>query len=185
MSKIKVQYDLSGIEGLCLVTPKFYEDNRGCLFEAYNRNEFFLEGLTADFLQDNQAISKKGVLRGFGVNFKHPQAKLVRVLTGSIYDVVIDLRKRSKTFMKWFEVKLSSENAQQLYIPEGFAHAYLALEESCVLFKVSTNYVPGEEIGFAWNSAAFNINWPRDSVAKFVLSDIDKNNPEFSVTMVR
>lgn len=185
MEKIKVHKDLSGIQGLCLIEPKILTDNRGYLFEAYNRKEFHSKGLITEFIQDNEASSRKGVLRGFGINIKNPQAKLVRVLSGLIFDVVIDLRKESDTFMKWFGIKLSSENHKQLYIPEGFAHAYLALEDAVVLFKVSTHHVSGDEIGFAWDSEIFNISWPTDGIDEIILSNTDRDNHKFEISMVR
>ena len=119
MGKIIVQRDVFGIQGLCVIEPKMFEDNRGYLFEAYNESDFFEAGLDFHFVQDNEVHSKKGVLRGCHVNRKHPQGKLVRVLSGIIFDVVIDLRKGSSTFKKWCGIKLSSKNKKQLYIPEG------------------------------------------------------------------
>lgn len=183
MSKIKVHRDFNGIKGLCVVEPVIYEDNRGYLFEAFNEKNFRDLGLDMHFVQDNEAYSKSGVLRGFGINHKTPQGKLVRVFRGKIYDVVIDLRKDSSTFMQWSGTELSEENHRQLYIPEGFAHAYLALTDAHVLFKVTTHYVPGNETGFAWNSKAFNIEWPLQNV-KPILSATDKNNPEFTTLML-
>jgi len=183
MNQIRVQRDIGGIQGLCIIEPQIFKDKRGYLFEAYNDKAFHRENLNTHFVQDNEAYSQKGVLRGFGINIKNPQVKLVRVLSGKIFDVVIDLRPKSKTFMKWFAIELSSDNKQQLYIPEGFAHAYLALKDSNVLFKVTTHYVMGSEVGFAWNSSAFDINWPMDE-AEIILSDRDKNNPEFSRSIV-
>ncbi len=129
------------------------------------------------FIQDNEVYSNKGVLRGFHVNRRHPQAKLVRTIYGSIYDVVIDLRKDSHTYKKWFGITLSSENKKQLYIPEGFAHAYIALEDSIIQFKVTTHYVLGDELGFAWNSKCFDISWP---VMQVIQNETDSNSPDFS-----
>lgn len=184
MGQIKVYADVGGIEGLCLLEPRLFKDNRGYLFEAFNKKELLNAGLDLDFVQDNEAYSKKGTLRGFGISIKSPQGKLIRVIGGKIYDVVIDLRKNSNTFLKSYTVILSSENYRQLYIPEGFAHAYYALEDSVVLFKVTTHFVPGGEIGFAWNSKIFSIDWPIANCNTLIMSDIDRNNPEFNISML-
>ena len=117
------------------------------------------------------------------MNTKIPQAKLVRVISGKIYDVTIDLRPESMTFMKCFCIELSSENKKQLYIPEGFGHAYLALEDSEVLFKVSSHFIPGDEVGFAWNSKVFDVKWPIP-MEEMIFSDKDRDNPEFNIAMV-
>lgn len=183
MGKINVLRDISGIKGLCIIEFPVFTDRRGYLYEAYNDEDFFKSGLNAKFVQDNQAFSKKGVLRGFGVNTKVPQAKLIRVLSGKIFDVVIDLRPDSETFMKWFSTELSDITRKQLYIPQGFGHAYLALEDSEVLFKVTSHYIPGDEVGFAWNSKIFGIAWPLNE-EDMIFSDKDRANPEFSKSMV-
>lgn len=180
MGNFKIQCDYKGIRGLCLLKPQTYHDNRGYFFEAYSEKD--LSFLDKHFVQDNQTYSKAGVLRGFGINIKKPQAKLIRVLSGKIFDVVIDLRKNSSTYLKWSGIELSKENGWQLYIPEGFAHAYLALEDSEVLFKVTTHYIAGNEVGFAWDSKSFSIDWPLSGEP--ILGDRDKNNPEFQETML-
>lgn len=177
MGKIQVTRNIGGIEGLHIIEPKVFNDTRGYLMEAYNDSDFQEEGLTYKFIQDNEAFSKKGVLRGFHVNRNHPQAKLIRVVSGEIYDVVIDLRKDSKTYKKWVGVCLSSDNKKQLYIPEGFGHAYQAVEDSVVNFKVTTHWIAGDEIGFAWNSKDFDINWP---IEEPIHNDSDRKSPDFS-----
>lgn len=177
MSKISVIRDVNGINGLCVVEPKVFSDNRGFLMESYNEKEFAEEGLTAKFVQDNEAFSRKGVLRGFHVNSNHPQGKLIRVLDGAIFDVAVDLRVTSMTYKKWFGIKLSAENRKQLYIPEGFGHGYLALTDARILFKVTTHWIAGDEIGFAWNSEEFNIDWP---IKKPIQNESDRNSPNFS-----
>lgn len=148
------------IDSLYIIEPIIFKDNRECFFESYNKAEFFRKGLNYTFVQDNEVVSKKDVLRGMHVNIKHPQAKLVRVLKGKILDVVIDLRKESKTYMKCFSALLSDENKKQLYIPEGMGHGYLAMEDSQIQFKVTTHYTPNDEIAFAWNSEDIYIKWP-------------------------
>ena len=183
MSEIIVQYNVEGIKDLCIIKPKVYYDQRGYLYESYNLKMFKKRGLDVSFVQDNEAFSKEGTLRGFGINVKNPQAKLVRVMSGEIFDVVIDLRPESNTFLKYYSIVLSSENKKQLYIPRGFAHAYLALKDSVVLFKVTTHYVSGDEVNFAWNSPIFDIEWPIGD-RELILSDTDKSSPEFRRSMV-
>lgn len=149
----------TNIEGLFVIEPTVFTDSRGDLFEAYNDEIYACHNLSLKFVQDNEVTSKKGVLRGMHVNVKHPQGKLVRVLDGEILDVVIDLRKESPTYMSCYSIALSNENKKQLYIPEGIGHGYLALQDSRVLFKTTTHYIPGDELGFAWNSSVINVNW--------------------------
>ncbi|SNU06269.1 dTDP-4-dehydrorhamnose 3,5-epimerase [Lachnospiraceae bacterium] len=181
MGKIDVIHNVGGLKGLTIIIPKAYEDNRGYLMESFNNDDLAQIGITDSFVQDNEAFSKKDVLRGFHVNRSHPQAKLIRVLDGEIYDVVIDLRSESKTYKKWYGIILSSENKKQLYIPEGFGHGYLALSDARVLFKVTTHWVAGDEISFAWNSNEFEINWP---VWNPIQNDNDRNSPDFSTLII-
>ena len=147
------------INGLFVIEPTIFSDNRGYLFEAYNEQVFFAHELNSKFVQDNEVNTKKNVLRGMHVNIKHPQGKLIRVLNGAILDVVIDLRKGSSTYMTCYSIVLSNENKKQLYIPEGLGHGYLALCDSRVLFKTTTHYIPDDELGFAWNSEAISVDW--------------------------
>lgn len=157
MADIKVTN--TTIDGLFVIEPTIFSDNRGDLFEAYNDEVFASHNLELKFVQDNEVNSKKGVLRGMHVNIKHPQGKLIRVLDGEILDVVIDLRKESLTYMSCYSILLSSVNKKQLYIPEGMGHGYLTLQDSRILFKTTTHYIPGDELGFAWNSKAVTVDW--------------------------
>lgn len=157
MADIKVTK--TNIDGLVVVEPTIFSDNRGDLFEAYNDEVFASYNLDLKFVQDIEVNSKKGVLRGMHVNVKHPQGKLIRVLDGEILDVVIDLRKESPTYMSCYSIVLSNENKKQLYIPEGLGHGYLALQDSRVLFKTTTHYIPGDELGFSWSSKAITVDW--------------------------
>ena len=175
MGKITVQSNIDGIQGLTVIIPKMFEDNRGYLTETFNHSEMVEAGILSVFVQDNEAFSKKGVLRGFHVNRNHPQAKLVRVLDGEIYDV--DLRKGSFTYKKWYGIRLSSDNRKQLYIPEGFGHAYQAVTDARIIFKVTTHWIAGDEAGFAWNSEEFDIDWP---IKNPIQNDSDRNSPDFS-----
>lgn len=157
MADIKVTS--TNIEGLFIIEPTVFSDNRGDLFESYNDEVFAANGLDMRFVQDNESSSKQNVLRGMHVNVKHPQGKLIRVLDGEILDVVIDLRKDSTTYMSCYSILLSNDNKKQLYIPEGMGHGYLALKDARILFKTTTHYIPGDEMGFAWDSKAITIDW--------------------------
>ena len=150
MSKIKVTRDLEGIKDLCLIETKTFIDGRGSFTEIFNEKELREAGIWDDFVQDNLVYTYKGVVRGFHVNLVRPQAKLIRVLAGKILDVVIDYREDSETYLKRFEIDLDGDSNKMLYIPEKFAHAYKALKDSVVVFKVTTHFVPGEEIEITW-----------------------------------
>lgn len=176
MNELKIQHNVGGIEGLCLIEPALFIGND---LETYNKECFFNSGLDLIFVQDNEVHSKKGVLRGCHVNVKNPQGKLIRTVNGMIYDVVIDLRKGSKTYKKWYGVFLSSKNRKQLYIPKGMGHGYLAVSDADVHFKVTSHYVPNDEIGFAWNSLELGIEWPNIGM-EYIFNDKDKANLDFS-----
>lgn len=163
------------VDGSFIVKPIMFEDDRGSFFETYNDKVFNHHGLNLHFVQDNEVTSKKNVLRGMHVNVKHPQGKLIRVLDGKILDVVIDLRKSSATYMKCYSLELSAENKMQLFIPEGIGHGYLALSDARILFKTTTHYIPNDEIGFAWNSKALDVNWP---ISAPILNDRDRMSPD-------
>lgn len=175
MADIKVTN--TNIDGLLVIEPTIFSDNRGDLFEAYNDEVFSSQGLNIKFVQDNEVSSKKDVLRGMHVNVKHPQGKLIRVLDGEILDVVIDLRRNSPTYMTCYSIVLSNVNKKQLYIPEGMGHGYLALQYSRVLFKTTTHYIPGDELGFAWNSKAVTVDW---GVKEPIQNDRDKSSKDLS-----
>ena len=129
MGKITVQKNVGGIEGLCVIEPKVFGDNRGYFVETYNKNDMLEEGLDMESVPDNQSSSSKGVLRGLHFQKHFPQGKLVRVTKGRVFDVAVDLRKESKTYGKWFGVELTEDNFKQFYIPEGFAHGFLVLSD--------------------------------------------------------
>ena len=149
------------IDGLYIIEPKVFGDNRGYFMETYNLNDFKENGLNMIFVQDNQSCSKKGVLRGLHFQKQFPQGKLVRVIKGRVFDVAVDLRKGSKTYGKWYGLELSAENKKQFYISEGFAHGFLVLsDEAEFCYKVTDFYHPGDEGGLAWNDPAIGIKWP-------------------------
>ena len=169
----------TNIKGLYVIEPKVFGDERGYFLEEYNKNEFDNNGLNYCFVQDNRSKSKKGVLRGLHFQKKHPQAKLVTVIEGEVFDVAVDLRKGSKTFGSYFSVILSDKNKKMFMIPKGFAHGFLVLSKTAVLaYKCDDFYHPEDEGGIAWNDPTLNINWP--SYKKVVLSSKDKALPFLS-----
>lgn len=161
MGQIKVQKNVGGIKGLCIIEPTVHGDSRGYFMETYNKNDMAEAGLTMEFVQDNQSSSSKGVLRGLHFQKQHPQGKLVRVIRGVVFDVVVDLRINSETYGKWFGEILSAENNKQFYIPEGFAHGFLVLSDMAEFcYKCTDFYRPGDEGGLAWNDPEIGIEWP-------------------------
>lgn len=158
MGQIKVTK--APIEGLYVIEPAVHGDNRGYFMETYNQRDMEEAGLTMNFVQDNQSMSVKGVLRGLHFQKQFPQGKLVRVIKGRVFDVAVDLRKNSSTYGKWFGVELSEENKKQFYVSEGFAHGYLTLSEVAEFcYKVTDFYHPGDEGGLAWNDPSIGIDW--------------------------
>lgn len=166
----------TSMEGLYIIEPKVFKDSRGYFMESYSKREFFENGLTMEFVQDNESYSTKGVLRGLHFQSKHSQGKLVRVITGEIYDVAVDLRPDSPTYLKWEGVYLSGENKTQFYIPEGFAHGFLVLSDEVVFnYKCTDFYHPEYDGGIRWNDKTIGVKWPLDKIEEVILSDKDKN----------
>lgn len=167
------------IEGVIIVEPTVFGDHRGYFMETYQENAFKEAGILSDFVQDNQSKSRKGVLRGLHFQNKYPQAKLVRVIKGEVFDVAVDFRKDSKTYGKWVGVVLSEENKRQFYIPRGFAHGFLVLsDEAEFVYKCDDFYHPEDEGGVMWNDADIGIQWP-DIDTEILLSEKDKKHPTF------
>ncbi|MBE5939159.1 MAG: dTDP-4-dehydrorhamnose 3,5-epimerase [Lachnospiraceae bacterium] len=149
------------IEGLYIIEPAVHGDNRGYFMETYNKRDMEEAGLNMNFVQDNQSMSVKGVLRGLHFQKEFPQGKLVRVIKGRVFDVAVDLRSGSATYGQWYGVELSEENKKQFYISEGFAHGFLVLsDEAEFCYKVTDFYHPGDEGGLAWNDPEIGITWP-------------------------
>lgn len=171
----------TGIEGLKIIQPKKYEDHRGYFFESFNKSEYEKAGIHANWVQDNQSKSMYGVIRGLHYQVSpHAQAKLVRVLSGLIYDVAVDIRKDSPTFGQWHGLEISNENNLVFYIPEGFAHGFSVLsEEATVLYKCSVLYNPKAERGILFNDTMLGIDWCIPA-GKMILTGRDKAFPEFS-----
>lgn len=167
------------IEGLIIIEPKVFEDERGYFFESYNKNEFKENGITSNFIQDNQSLSQKGVLRG--LHFQRPpyaQAKLIRVIQGSVLDVVVDLRKKSSTYGKHLSIILSSQNKKIFFIPEGFAHGFLTLEDNTIFsYKCSNFYNTTSEDAILWNDESLSIDW---KVKNPILSEKDNLAQKFN-----
>ena len=175
----KFQFIKTDIEGLYVIEPTVFGDNRGYFMETYNYNEFKEAGLSMAFVQDNQSKSKKGVLRGLHFQTKNSQGKLVRVIKGEVFDVAVDIREGSKTFGKWYGVILSEENKRQFYIPEGFAHGFLVTsEEAEFVYKCTNFYDPSSEGGLFWNDEDIGIQWPISDGMEILLSEKDKKQPK-------
>ena len=149
------------IEGLYIIEPKVHGDSRGYFMETYNQNDMREAGLDMVFVQDNQSMSVKGVLRGLHYQINYPQGKLVRVVKGRVFDVAVDMRPGSATYGKWYGVELTEDNKKQFYISEGFAHGFLVLSDTAEFcYKVTDFYHPNDEGGLAWNDPAIGIQWP-------------------------
>lgn len=156
-----VKVSPTSIEGLYVVEPRVFVDTRGYFVETFNQRDLHEQGLDAHFVQDNESFSMKGVLRGLHFQKRRPQCKLVRVVSGVVFDVAVDLRPDSPSYKGWFGLELSSANHKQLYIPEGFAHGFLVMSESAILsYKVGDFYNPHDEGGIAWNDPEIGVAWP-------------------------
>lgn len=169
-------FSKTNIEGLIIVDPIVFEDNRGYFYESYKQKDFQAAGLNYTFVQDNQSSSRKGVLRGLHFQIEHPQAKLVRVLRGEVFDVAVDLRKNSDTYGRWKGVFLSEKNHRQLMIPRGFAHGFLVMSDYAEFaYKCDDYYHPNDEGGIIWNDPEIAIDWP--IVDDLIFSEKDKRFP--------
>ena len=163
------------IEGLYVIEPTVFKDERGYFVETYNQNDMKEAGLDMVFVQDNQSMSTRGVLRGLHFQKQFPQGKLVRVVRGKVFDVAVDLRSDSKTYGKWFGVELSAENMKQFCIPEGFAHGFLVLsDEAEFCYKCTDFYHPGDEGGLAWNDPEIGVEWPLEEGVDLIISEKDQ-----------
>ena len=162
MGQITVEKNVAGIEGLCVITPAVHGDNRGYFMETYSQRDMEEAGLNMVFVQDNQSMSTKGVLRGLHFQKHYPQTKLVRVIKGSVFDVAVDLRADSATYGKWYGIVLTEENKKQFLIPKGFAHGFLVLSDTAEFcYKCDDFYHPNDEGGLAWNDPEIGVVWPQ------------------------
>ena len=171
----KITVTTCDIEGLRVIEPKVFYDERGYFVETYNYNDMKEAGMDMVFVQDNQSKSSKGVLRGLHYQKQFPQGKLVRVVVGEVFDVAVDLRQSSKTYGKWYGVLLSAENKKQFYIPEGFAHGFVVLSDVAEFcYKCTDFYHPGDEAGIAWNDPDIGVEWPIPEGMELIISDKDQ-----------
>lgn len=165
----------TSLEGLFIIEPDVFKDDRGFFMETYHHNRYTASGIHRNFVQDNISFSVKGTLRGLHFQVKHSQAKLVQVITGEIFDAVVDIRPGSVTFGQWAGFDLSEHNKRQLFIPEGFAHGFCVLSEIALcLYKCSDHYNPDDEGGILWSDPAIGIDWP---VKNPIVSEKDMNYP--------
>ena len=163
----------TSIDGVKIIDVKSYSDDRGYFMETYKREDFIVGGIDSVFVQDNQSSSKKGVLRGLHFQHSYPQAKLVRVISGEVFDVAVDLRSGSKTYGKWEGVVLSAKNHRQFFIPRGFAHGFLVLTDTAEFcYKCDEIYHPDDEAGLLWSDPDIDIIWPVLD-CDFIMSDKD------------
>ncbi len=171
----KITVETCEIEGLKVITPAVFGDERGYFMETYNLNDYKEAGLDMEFVQDNQSMSKKGVLRGLHFQINFPQDKLVRVVSGEVFDVAVDLREGSKTYGKWFGVVLSAENKKQFFIPKNFAHGFVVLSDTAEFaYKCTDFYHPNDEGGLAWNDPEIGVKWPIPADMQLIISDKDQ-----------
>jgi dTDP-4-dehydrorhamnose 3,5-epimerase len=176
-------FNKTEIDGVVIIEPVIFEDNRGYFMETYNYAEFKAAGIDNIFVQDNQSKSKKGVLRGLHFQKKYPQAKLIRIISGEVFDVAVDIRRNSPTFGKWIGTILSAENKKQIFIPKGFAHGFVVLSDEAEFFyKCDEFYHPEDEDGIIWNDETIGIKWPE--VEKIVLGKKDAKNRVFKDEML-
>ena len=169
------------IDGVILVSCKSYGDERGAFMETYKRPDFVAGGIDADFVQDNQSTSVKGVLRGLHFQIRHPQAKLVRVVEGKVFDVAVDLRPNSATFGRWTGVVLSAGDNRQFFIPRGFAHGFYVMSDHATFaYKCDDTYHPHDEGGICWDDPTIAINWPLDPSCELILSEKDQRHESFA-----
>jgi dTDP-4-dehydrorhamnose 3,5-epimerase len=170
----------SSLPDIFFIEPKIFSDSRGFFFVSYSRRDMEILGIRDDFVQDNQSCSAKGVVRGLHFQSRHPQGKLVRVLRGSIYDVVVDLRKRSPTFGKSIGLEISAHDFRILWVPVGFAHGFLSLEDHTeVLYKTTDFYYPEYDAGIRWNDPNLGICWPlaQYGISSAIISEKDAKLP--------
>lgn len=170
----KITVETCEIEGLKVITPAVFGDSRGYFMETYNYNDYKEAGIDMEFVQDNQSASVKNVLRGLHFQINHPQDKLVRVISGEVFDVAVDLREGSKTFGKWYGVVLSAENKKQFFIPKNFAHGFLVLSDYAEFaYKCTDFYHPGDEGGLKFDDPDIGVEWPDLAERELIMSEKD------------
>ncbi len=174
----KITVEKTPIEGLLVISPKVFGDDRGYFMETYNLADFKEAGIDCTFVQDNQSASRKGVIRGLHFQKEFPQDKLVRVISGEVFDVAVDMRKGSATYGKWYGIKLSAQNKKMFFIPKNFAHGFLVLSDYAEFtYKCTELYHPDDEGGIIYNDPDIGIEWPIEDGLELVFSDKDKKWP--------
>jgi len=180
----KFNFIKTDIKDVYIIEPAVYKDNRGYFLETYNKADFREVGLNFNFVQDNLSMSIKGVLRGLHFQIKHPQAKLVWVLSGKVLDVAVDLRASSDTYGKWTSVILSGENKKQFMIPRGFAHGFVVLSDTAQFaYKCDEFYDPKDEGGIIWNDPGIAVDW--GDISEIIISEKDKKYPTLKELKIR
>ncbi len=176
-----MQLESTPLDGVKLLKPRVFEDERGYFVETWNYRTLSNLGLDVRFVQDNESLSRKGALRGVHFQLKHPQGKLVKVVRGEVFDVAVDLRKDSPSFGQWFGAELSEQNKLQMWIPPGFGHAYLTLSDIAVFtYKCSEYYYPDDQYTLQWNDPDVGIEWPDLDGAEMILSEKDRRGLSFA-----
>lgn len=180
-----MEIEKTPIEGVLVIHPKVFGDERGFFMESYNRERYAEIGMTGNFVQDNITKSKRGVLRGLHFQTgEFAQGKLVQVIKGKVWDVAVDIRKESKTYGQWYGVELSGENHTQFWIPPGLAHGFVTLEDDTIFsYKCTALYAPEHEGGILWSDPTLNITWPID-VSEVIVSEKDARNPKLEARNV-
>ncbi len=174
----KITVEKTPIEGLLVISPQVFGDERGYFMETYNIADFKEAGIDCTFVQDNQSASRKGVIRGLHFQKEFPQDKLVRVISGEVFDVAVDLRKGSATYGKWYGIRLSAENKKMFFIPKNFAHGFLVLSDHAEFtYKCTELYHPNDEGGIIYNDPEIGIDWPIENEEDLIFSDKDKKWP--------
>ncbi len=170
----KITVETCHIEGLKVITPEVFGDARGYFTETYHKQAYAEAGIDAEFVQDNQSASRKGVLRGLHFQINHPQAKLVRVIFGEVFDVAVDMRPGSPTYGQWYGLILSADNRKQFYVPENFAHGFLVLSDHAEFcYKVTDFYHPNDEGGIMYNDPDIGVEWPIPEGMELIMSEKD------------
>ncbi|MBU0988145.1 MAG: dTDP-4-dehydrorhamnose 3,5-epimerase [Proteobacteria bacterium] len=165
----------TSLEGVLIIEPKVFKDARGFFMETFHQNRYADAGIVQNFVQDNLSYSVKNTIRGLHYQIRHAQAKLIQVVTGEIFDVVVDIRTGSPTFGQWVGFHLSEHNKRQIFIPAGFAHGFCVFSETVhCLYKCSDYYIPADEGGILWSDPGINIDWP---IKGPIISEKDKNYP--------
>lgn len=170
-----ITFSPTSLAGVTLIEPQVFTDSRGFFMETFHQKKYSEAGISKTFVQDNLSRSSKGTVRGLHYQLKYPQCKLVYVLSGEIYDIVVDIRHGSPTFGRWMSVLLSSDNKKQVYIPDGYAHGFCVLSNTAdVMYKCTDLYAPGDDFGVLWSDPALGIDWPVDEP---ILSEKDTRYP--------